>query len=727
MTTRTRMLVPGIATVAALLLAVPDDAAAQVRACCTITALDAQAGTATARDNASGNVFEFRARAPALLASLRVGQAVHANFATNRVSLDGRVVCCAITKLPTTVEATPQPAPPRAGAIGARGPAGARGTAGAGSAGAGVATNVAVRANLKSYPLPQVTFGEPVAASSRAETKAGRLGRVETRVVDVKVGGRQMRRSMVHVRGSEGIRGSNLPDGAKRLLDMHVRKLKQNESQYYLVDEELARQWAATHEVPPEYKPKEEKKEDDSDCGTISWQGVQDCASDATEAINDELARTRERAEDWWEDSAESLAEKWNETVNCFADHRLPGPKVPVRFATTKSMSMSMKDTASSKGAKGEVSGSLTLGIPVQGDFEAGMDFLYVPCLPFVFRPSRVSADGELTVGHQVAVEVAASGAFSRRFTIPPTGGPQILLYVIPIVIGNVPVAVLDVSLYIEGEVDVKGEGKASGRFGVTNMHTSKFEFACDGSGCDGKPNGSSAPAMTEESAQIEGRVSVQPGLFVALQLSFDYNVLQGRAGLQPYLLGYANGCIAGSVTQAGGGTNITASNVLAADLDWGVKLRAEALSGGQKIGKRYEKKVMSDRHVWFKDLAPGGSTALAPVVTIASQANPGQPTTVMVQMPTCYPYDDELTYRIAWNGGAIPEALASCQWQQASGVCRFLPRAPLTLRFNWPAAGAHSIAVQAYRDEHRLFTPTPQPTRVTVNVGVAGGGGGTP
>ena len=149
----------------------------------------------------------------------------------------------------------------------------------------------------------------------------------------------------------------------------------------------------------------------------------------------------------------------------------------------------------------------------MEADFAAGMDFFYIPCLPFVFRPRSIRADGSLTVGQQLAVDVTATGSFEKTFTIPPTGGPQIPLYVIPIIIGNVPVAVLDVSAYIEGEVEVEGEGKASGRFSVTNSHRSVFEFSCSGEGCTGREKGSSPPATTNESAQIEGQISVQPGI----------------------------------------------------------------------------------------------------------------------------------------------------------------------------------------------------------------------
>ena len=149
-------------------------AAQQAPPCCTITALDAQTGIASARD-ASGKVFEFRARTPAMLAKARVGQAIHANFATNRVSLDGRTVCCAITKAPAAAVAD-APAP-RAGA---RAPVGRV----AGSAPVSQPARVDARSTIarttRQYPLPQITYGEPIPASTqtRAARFEGRLAPV---------------------------------------------------------------------------------------------------------------------------------------------------------------------------------------------------------------------------------------------------------------------------------------------------------------------------------------------------------------------------------------------------------------------------------------------------------------------------------------------------------------------------------------------------------------------
>jgi hypothetical protein len=283
---------------------------------------------------------------------------------------------------------------------------------------------------------------------------------------------------------------------------------------------------------------------------------------------------------------------------------------------------------------------------------------------------------------------------------------------------------VLDVSAYIEGEVEVETEGKATGRFAVTNSHRSVFEFECSGEGCSGREKGSSAPTTTNESAQIEGQISVQPGIYAALQLSFDYNVLQGRAGPQPYLLGVANGCGAVSGTQSGGTTSSTSSTALIADLDWGVKLRAEALAGGQRIGSRWEQRLMADRHLWSRDMAPGGSTALVATATGPAQAVAAQPAAITLRMPACYPYTAKVQYRLTWTGGATPAPHAACQWQAGAGTCQFDPAKDLALSLTWQTAGTQSVSVQVLKDTHRTFAPVPPPTQLTITVGTPSGGG---
>ena len=67
--------------------------------CCAITAINAAKGIATARDKA-GKTFQFKVTDAALLKSMRIGQAVFADFKTGKVRIHGAEPCCAIVTAP---------------------------------------------------------------------------------------------------------------------------------------------------------------------------------------------------------------------------------------------------------------------------------------------------------------------------------------------------------------------------------------------------------------------------------------------------------------------------------------------------------------------------------------------------------------------------------------------------------------------------------------------------
>src|SRR5205085_942812 len=63
---------------------------AQVPACCQVSTVNPQQNVASAKVNASGKVFQFKANNPAAMGSIRVGQRIYANFQSNQISIDGR-------------------------------------------------------------------------------------------------------------------------------------------------------------------------------------------------------------------------------------------------------------------------------------------------------------------------------------------------------------------------------------------------------------------------------------------------------------------------------------------------------------------------------------------------------------------------------------------------------------------------------------------------------------
>jgi hypothetical protein len=64
--------------------------------CCSITAITLKTAVVTAREKSTGRVFRFDVKDADLLKSLRIGQAVFADFGTSKVRIHGAEPCCNI-------------------------------------------------------------------------------------------------------------------------------------------------------------------------------------------------------------------------------------------------------------------------------------------------------------------------------------------------------------------------------------------------------------------------------------------------------------------------------------------------------------------------------------------------------------------------------------------------------------------------------------------------------
>lgn len=90
---------------------------AQTAPCCTITAVNARTATVTAKINSTGQLFEFRVSNARLLAGLRAGRGIYANFKAKQVSLDGRTACCEIISQPADGPSSSPGIPAAKGAV----------------------------------------------------------------------------------------------------------------------------------------------------------------------------------------------------------------------------------------------------------------------------------------------------------------------------------------------------------------------------------------------------------------------------------------------------------------------------------------------------------------------------------------------------------------------------------------------------------------------------------
>jgi hypothetical protein len=750
--------------------------------CCTVTAIDVRTGTATAIETATGRTFEFHVPNPRLFATVRVGTPVYANFSTKQVSLDGKTPCGEITqinpapprggvaKVAPPASAAPSAAPPGpAPAPGASAPA--RPAPGAPAAAAPPASGTHTQTPIAAIqqerqgsthipsPLPSATAGTPqVVQYPNPQDLTAR---------PVSPFGHRPNQNVVHLRGADGIQqATNLPAGAKNLLLLHAYTLGPGEVDHYIVNTQLAKEWINAHPALANVQP---PSSHDSHAGckvTITnpclKEDVQHIASEATRQSEAFLKASR----DEWKHVTHELAHDLQMAEGCFADQTLHLKDVPVKFTDftpeltlhfNKDGKADLSGTTSNQhgSASGQVTGVIKLGLPMDADFTAQVDMFWIECIPFVIRPKSIKADGAFAVGTKITAELVATGQFSQEFTVPPTGGPHFPIEIIPIVIAGVPIAELDVSVYIDGKLYVDGNGKLDAKFSLESRRaTNAFDFLCSGSGCEITSHGlPSKPATASESVKLEGRIHVKPAVYVALQLDFDVNALTARAGPQPYLFADVYACGAASATQTmGGPTTTQQSYAVTADLDWGIDLRAEALVGvkqvAQVIKRIFPRPGSPPEHLAFWDLAH--STALLPHVEGATQASVGTAALYKIKMPACYPYPDHVKYKVTWTGNATAstsnpgiaaasglhqQAVASkpgrngapstsnstaspCNLQPGQGDCQGDPLQDFVLNLVWPAAGTYNLTVAADGDtpHHREYNP---PGATTLNITV--------
>ena len=639
-----------------------------VAPCCSVTRIDPHTGEVSARVNASGVEFTFKA---ANAGALHVGQPIYANLTTKQVSLDGRRACCAITAIGMAAPpaARPQPAP-RPSITAAREPP-----------------------RVAEPNLPAITFGQP-----RPVTQQGRPGLSRPLALGS---------HMLELRGEEGIaKAPGLPEGARKLLIMHVRTLPPGEIGQYIVDTQVAEEWLKTHPVPESFQPPKHKNSH-AGCHAISMH----CAQEAGKHAAYEASR---QADKEWKHLGAELTHDWRMTQDCFADRTLHAGNIPVKFGIDPSYTQDFAKDGKGKGTSGSVQGSVRIGVPVNANFMAKVDLFYIPCLPFAVRPKLIGANGGMVVGADLGATATANGNFVRRFAV----GGKIPVEVIPIVIATVPVGELEVSVYLEGNVEIGGEGSVNGRFGMHAEQPSAFDFECSGRGC--RFNAHSVPGRpqtTHEQAEIRGKVHLKPAIYAALQLDFDHDVLTARAGPQPYLWGEMHGCSYGAATQTGATTTSSQEfHALTADLDWGLELRAEALGAEKPLGKPLVVELLNPHRqfLWFKDLAPGGSNALAAEVDGATRVSAGRRAAYLVKMRPCYPYTEDVEYHVTWTGAATPAAHPGCTWQSNQGSCWMNPLKGSDIDLVWARSGANTLTVIPVRDRHgRSFSA--RPTQISV------------
>ena len=672
--------------------------------CCGITSIDAAKNLASAKENTTGRTFQFKANSPAAMGSLKVGESVYANFPKMQVSLDGRNAFGTIVSIGTTI------------------PAGIN----------------SIGKNFKLQPPPQAVLGPP-------QMVKGTKGPLSNKSVQGPLPYNRFTNTgtytLAHLHGLGGIRGATgVPQGVKDLLFLQALTLPKGQVDNYVVNVQLAEKYFQAHPEPDYLKQAAAQAEGnsgcpDNRCSAIAW----DCVVALAQYGGCEASRYTQQAlqaaQNLWNQITGQLSQDWGQVQGCFTEQTLNPLNGQVKFSYSPQFPISFQKTGSTTDPfgpsgkfSGGISGNATFGVPMDANFAAQLQMFYLPCLevdgvPIYVRPKSISADGTLNLSETLNASLKATGQFNQSVTIPAGGGVKFPIEVYPITIDGVPVAELDVSIYLEGDVNVNGNGSLDGSVNLQAHESTNFDFACDGGGCSGSARPVPKPDTATESVQVQGRIQLKPSVYAALQLDLDVDLLSGRAGPEPYLFGEIYGCGAASASQSTSGSSTTQQYyALTADVDWGLDLRAEALAGGQQVGQ--QKWRLTGGHLLFKPLAP--SNALIPAIAGTTQPPLGRPALYDVKMPTCYPYTDQMEYHVQWTGNAaastspgLPagafDTVALNLKGLASGSCPSLgsgqgdcfsdPLQNLPLNLTWPVAGNYNVTIAPVRDKHgRVF-----------------------
>lgn len=703
----------------------PSGTSGATQACCGITGIDATKNVASATEKRTGRSFQFKASSPAAMRSLKVGESIYANFRSMQVSLDGKTVFGTILRL--------------------------------GQPGISVAGKQIPGVNIAQ--LPHAAFGPPqMIPATKAPVANRQAGGPRPYTRYSATGGY----TLVHLHGLAGIKSATgVPQGVKDFLYLHARTLAQGQVDNYIVNTQLAEKWFQDHPEPDFVKQAAAQSSSgcsDNRCNAFAMDCavalVQYGACETNRYAQDVLNAARNE----WNQITGQAAQLLGQAQACFQDQTLPVANGAVAFSVPLQFPLSFPASGSTKYSSGifsgDISGNASFDLPLDANFAAQLKMFYIPCLPFAIRPASIEADGTLGLSAALTASLKATGQFNQTLRIPPTGGVKIPVEVFPITIDGVPIAEMDVSIYLEGSVNVTGNGSLDGALNLQAHEETAFNFSCNGGGCNGQAHRVSVPDTATESVQVQGRIQLKPAVYGALQLDLDWDLLSARAGPEPYLIGEIYGCAAASGSQStSGGSTSQEFHALTADVDWGIDLRGEVLAGDQLLWHSNWPPIKAREHLLFKPLAP--SNALIPAIAGTTQAPLGQPAAFKVKMPTCFPYTDQMEYHVQWTGGAsstgfaaasntssspnIPrqgllEAVAvsgtqgisfsppaSCTLQSGQADCLSDPLKDLPFDLTWPTAGSYNLTVIPVRDKHGRIFDSSTASQITISVQQSG------
>lgn len=287
---------------------------------------------------------------------------------------------------------------------------------------------------------------------------------------------------------------------------------------------------------------------------------------------------------------------------------------------------------------------------------QATVDFRYrikrtkilFACIPYWVKFEDVRAYGDIWIDGDMSIHGEVGNLddpWTKEWEIakPHLAGLAFAVGPIPVYIGIELPITAGMSLGISAAADIE--------YAVDGTAGGTFDYTCTTRACTGTSN--MTPNFVTDGSNIDagitGRLDAQAWIEVAIRayLYTDWAVSY-QIGFRPWvyadLWGYY-GSTCGD--RDGDGTNEIVS-ALTLDLNYELFLTQRTRLLGEIKTKNIRE--FGRNHLAFVDLI--GSSALEPIFVGPSNPNQGSTAWYQAKMGSCWPYDDEIFYRVTWGDG---------------------------------------------------------------------------
>ncbi len=314
-------------------------------------------------------------------------------------------------------------------------------------------------------------------------------------------------------------------------------------------------------------------------------------------------------------------------------------------------------------------------------------------CIPYGVRYGHVRAYGNVLVNYGATLSGTlnySSPAWEWELARPHLASFSFAVGPIPVYIG--------VNLPITAGLEFSGSVTGSVTYNTGQTAQGPFDYLCTLNGCSGWSNivQTGTPTPQTITGSVSGRIKPKVHVGVALR-AYLYRewFAYAQVGVQPHFYGDLWGFYGNNCGDADGDGWFETVDALTFDLDWQLKVVAQAClfcfdkddaNPYDKKAKRWTVYSSPTWHIGFWDLI--GSDAITPMLGATASVPVNTSQRYDSKMRPCWPYGDNVNYRLNWGDGTNVNFSGS----------------PTTFVSNyrtWTTIGAKNISLDALNDAH--------------------------